>query len=468
MRRLSPIQEAALVWCAITVAAVAAALGVYGARGVEGLRAIIQQGPLSDVTITFLSAALAWLLAGAFLLLLARGRINRDNAVTAACFFAVALLYVNFLRERVVYGDILDYIKAAANLYHGEHLHARYLYPPLWAMLLEPLVPLGWRAMFDICWLLNALSLFAFFFLLHATLTRYGFSARLAAIVTAVFLLVNVPVIRTLCYVQVNIHVMNLILAALLLYPRSIVLSALAMSLAVHVKASPAALVLAFLVAKDWRWLAWFAGFTLGVFGLTVAVGGISPYRDFLANVGALYGAGDPSFRENSIDSFVRALFASIGAGESPVRYFAVPLKILAAAAAFAVLARNVRRETFLEGGEAHLEGGAARRRVWNALPALLPLMMLLSPLIWEHHGVFLALPFLVILKKLSSAAEWTVFGAAYFLAFLMPTFDFFPWSYGRLLSIFAWLWLAWRVSGRAGMSAAFSRANAGLERVSL
>jgi hypothetical protein len=269
------------------------------------------------------------------------------------------------------------------------------------------------------------------------------------------------PVIRTLGYVQVNIHVMNLILVALLLYPRSIALSALAMSLAVHFKASPAVLVLAFLVQRDWRWLAWFAGFTVGVAALTVAAVGVSPYRDFLANVGALYGAGDPSFRESSIDSFVRALFASLGVAGELVQYFVAPLKILAASAALAVLARNVRRETFHE-------GGPERGRVLNAMPALLPLMMLLSPLMWEHHGVFLALPFLVMLKKLSSTDEWTIFGAAYFLAFLAPTFDFFPWSYGRLLAIFAWLWLAWRVSGRAGNSAAFARANAALESVKL
>ena len=138
-----------------------------------------------------------------------------------------------------------------------------------------------------------------------------------------------------------------------------------------------------------------------------------------------------------------------------------MPLKILAAAAALAVVSRNVRLETFYEGGP---ENG----RALNAIPALLPLMMLLSPLIWEHHGVFLALPFLVMLKKLSSAGEWLIFGGAYFLAFLTPTFDFFPWSYGRLLALFAWLWLAWRVSGRAGNSAAFARANAALESVKL
>jgi hypothetical protein len=459
MRRLSPSHEAALVWCAITILVIAAALGLYQARGVAGLEEVIQQGPLSDVAITFFSTALAWLLIGVFLFLLAARRIHSGNVVTAACFFAVALLYVNFLRERTVYGDILDYIKAASNLFQGEHLHARYLYPPLWATLLKPLVPLGWRAIFDLCWILNALSLFAFFFLLHATLKRYGFSPRLAALVTAAFLLVNVPVIRTLCYVQVNIHVMNLILVALLLYPRSIVFSALAMSLAVHFKASPAILVLAFLIQKDWRWLAWFAAFTLGVGALTIAAGGVSPYRDFLANTGALYGAGDPSFRENSLDSFVRALFASLGVGQAFVQYLVVPLKILAAAAALAVVSRNVRRETFIE-------GGPEKGRALNALPALFPLMMLLSPLIWEHHGVFLALPFLVMLKKLSSTGEWLVFGAAYFLVFLAPTFDFFPWSYGRLFALFAWLWLAWSISGRAGNSAAFARANAALESI--
>lgn len=461
MRRLSPSHAAALAWSAITVVLVADVLGVYRAGGAAGLGIVVQQGPLSDVAITFYSAALAWLLAGAFFVLLAVRRIHSGNALTAACFFAVALLYVNFLRERTVYGDILDYIKAASNLFRGEHLHARYLYPPLWATLLKPLVPFGWRAIFDLCWFLNALSLFAFFFLLHGTLKRYGFSARLAAIATAAFLIVNVPVIRTLCYVQVNLHVMNLILLALLLYPRSIVFSALAMSLAVHFKASPAVLILAFFIQKDWRWLAWFIGFTLGVAALTVAAGGVAPYRDFLANVGALHGAGDPSFRENSIDSFVGALFASLGIGLAFVQYFVAPLKILAAGLALAVVSRNVRGKTFYE-------GGPERERALNAVPALFPLMMLLSPLIWEHHGVFLALSFLVMPKKLSSAGEWSIFGAAYFLMFLAPTFDFFPWSYGRLLSLFAWLWLAWRLSDRAGTSTGFARANAALESMKL
>jgi hypothetical protein len=78
---------------------------------------------------------------------------------------------------------------------------------------------------------------------------------------------------------------------------------------------------------------------------------------------------------------------------------------------------------------------------------AILPLfvgMTLLSPLVWEHHALFLTLPFLLLLKKLESPAEWISYGAAYLLVFLIPTFDYFPWSYGRLLGILILLFLLW------------------------
>jgi hypothetical protein len=46
-------------------------------------------------------------------------------------------------------------------------------------------------------------------------------------------------------------------------------------------------------------------------------------------------------------------------------------------------------------------------------------------------------------------------------LEFVVPAFDFFPWSYGRLLSPLLWLYLAWRVSARSGPSPGFVRVNA-------
>jgi hypothetical protein len=99
------------------------------------------------------------------------------------------------------------------------------------------------------------------------------------------------------------------------------------------------------------------------------------------------------------------------------------------------VMRKNIRQETFFSG-----EG----TRLYNAIPSLLILMLMVSPIVWVHHGVFVGLPFLVLLKKLDKPSAWALFGFAYFFEFLLPTFDFFPWSYGRLVAPLLCLWLMW------------------------
>jgi hypothetical protein len=68
-------------------------------------------------------------------------------------------------------------------------------------------------------------------------------------------------------------------------------------------------------------------------------------------------------------------------------------------------------------------------------------------------------LSFLVLLTRVSTPHEWLLFGTAYYLQYLVPTFDFFPWSYGRLVSGLIWLWLAWSTSSRDA-SEVFARVN--------
>ena len=86
-----------------------------------------------------------------------------------------------------------------------------------------------------------------------------------------------------------------------------------------------------------------------------------------------------------------------------------------------------------------------------NAIPPLFILMTLAAPVVWEHHGVFMALPFLVMLKRLETPHEWLWFGFAYLLEFLLPTFDFYPWSFGRLVAPMLILWQIWRLADRKG-----------------
>ena len=64
------------------------------------------------------------------------------------------------------------------------------------------------------------------------------------------------------------------------------------------------------------------------------------------------------------------------------------------------------------------------------------------EPVVWEHHGIFSCLPFLCLLKRINTTNDWLWFSAARFLEFVLPIFDSFPFSYGRLITPLISLWL--------------------------
>jgi hypothetical protein len=103
---------------------------------------------------------------------------------------------------------------------------------------------------------------------------------------------------------------------------------------------------------------------------------------------------------------------------------------------------------------------------LFNTLPPLFILMTLSAPVVWEHHGIFLSLSFLVLLKRLNTTSEWLWFSAAYFLEFLLPTFDFFPLSYGRLLAPLLILWLMWRTARQTETSSLLQNTARALDNV--
>ena len=379
-------------------------------------------------------------MVGIFLFMLNSRRIDAGNASTAASFFLVLFVYINILRERTYYGDVQDYLQAAANLSQGASLHPRYLYPPLWATLLQLLLPSGERTVFDLLWVLNIVSLGTFYLLLHRALVRFGFDRRLAAIAGCIFLIANVPVLRTLSYGQINLHLANLVLVSLLAYPRHRWLSALALALAIHLKVSPMVLILPFIIVKDFRWLAWLVLFVSGIAGVIAAANGWSPYLDFIQNASQIYTTSGINFRENSIDSFYRALAWLNGSDGPWAAYLIWGSKLALAIAGLLVARRHVVRSTFYLGDQ-------PAAVAYNAFPALSILMVMLSPLVWTYHPVLAGLSYLLLLRSLQDPVEWLLFALAYYLEFLVPTFDFFPWSYVRLLSPLLWMYLAWRVS---------------------
>ncbi|NOH01675.1 MAG: DUF2029 domain-containing protein [Chloroflexi bacterium] len=425
------LQTAFTSWLALTLLVIASLAVIYLRNGTAGLNLFIQEWPLSNLAVTLASTALTWLLAGALLYLLANEKINKANVWLTAGYFLVTFVYLQILRERFRYGDYHYYLEAATALANRQPLPDTYLYLPLWATLIRFIVPLGDQGVMIVLWLVNVIALSAFYFLLVQVLQRYDFPHRLSVVITLLFLLVNTPLMRTLGFIQVNLLVMDLILLSLLAIPKNTFLSALALALAVHLKTSPVVIVLAFLLEFNWRWLAWFAAAFLVIGLFPVAVNGVEPYFQYVNNAVLLTQIPDTNFHDTSFDSFLRFLNPFFGIQIQQTRIMALAAKVLLLIAALFTMTQNVRAQSF-----------SKENRLLNAAPALFIFMTLGSPIVWDHHGMFVALPFLLLLKRIHSPTHWMIFLAAYFLEFVLPSFDFFPWSYGRLFAPLIVLWL--------------------------
>ena len=242
------LQNTFRIWVVTTFLVLASLIAIYLRNGMVGINLFIQEWPLSNLAVTLVSTSLTWILAGVLLYLLAHEKINQDNLWLTAGFFLVMFVYLQILRERFRYGDYHYYLEAATALANGQPLPDTYLYLPLWGTLLRFLVPLGDQGVMIVLWTVNVIALATFYFLLIQVLERYGFFYHLSVIITVLFLLINTPLMRTLGFIQVNLITLDLIFFSILVYPKNNFLSALALAMAVHLKTSPAAIVLAFLL----------------------------------------------------------------------------------------------------------------------------------------------------------------------------------------------------------------------------
>jgi hypothetical protein len=242
-------------------------------------------------------------------------------------------------------------------------------------------------------------------------------------------------------YVQVNFHVMNFILLSLLFYRERVFLSAFLLALAVHFKASPAVLVLAFFLEFNWKWLAGFAVSMILIALPTAALYGVRPFFDFLNNFLFISAPHALSMHDSSFDSAIGMALSYMRADATIVGLLVLLAKVFTA---LVVIFLCIRTQGFFSRRD-------HETRLYDSIIPLFMGMTLLSPLVWEHHAMFLTLPFLLVLKKLESPAEWISYGTVYLSVFLMPTFDYFPWSYGRLLGILILLGLLWKLRDRTG-----------------
>lgn len=425
------IQRTFQIWVVITLLVIMSLLAIYLRNGQDGLNLFIQQWPLSNLEITLAATSITWILFGSLLYLLANEKITKENVLTIAGFYLILFVYLNIFRERFRYGDYHYYLEAATALVNGQTLPDTYLYLPLWATLLQFIVPLGDSGVLVTLWILNIIALSTFYFLLIQILQRYNFSQHLSVAITILFLLINTPLLRTLGFVQVNLLVLDLIFLSLLTYPKNNFLSALTLALAVHLKTSPAVLVLAFLLEFNWKWLMWFAISFLIIGLFPIAMNGTQPYFDYFNNAFLLTQIPDTNFHDTSFDSFFRFLNPFFGIQIEQTRAMVLVLKVLLLISTLFVMMKNIQQKSF-----------STENKLFNAIPSLFIFMTLASPIVWDHHGMFVTLSFLLLIKRIETPNHWLIFIFAYFFEFMLPSFDFFPWSYGRLFAPIIVLWL--------------------------
>ncbi|MCL4269480.1 MAG: DUF2029 domain-containing protein [Anaerolineales bacterium] len=446
---------ALIVWLVATLLAVIQLTAIYLRNGMDGINLFIQEWPLSNLAVTLASTSMTWMLAGVLMYLLSYGKINKDNLWLTAGFFLVMFIYLQILRERFRYGDYHYYLEAATALSNGQPLPDTYLYLPLWATLLQFIVSLGDQGVMIVLWTVNIFALGLFYFLLIRILERYGFSKYLSIVISVLFLLINTPLMRTLGFIQVNLLTMDLILLGMLTYPKNTFISALTLALAVHLKTSPAVLVLAFLLEFNWRWMFWFAISFLVIGLFPIAINGVDVYYQYVNNAFLLTQLPDTNFHDTSFDSFLRFLNPFFGIQIETTRIMALGAKILLLAATLYTMAQNILAQSF-----------SKENRLLNAAPALFVFMTLGSPIVWDHHGMFVSLAFLLMLKRIESPTHWMIFFTTYFLEFMLPSFDFFPWSYGRLIAPMVVLWLMYVTRNNKEPSAFSATANQWLAKL--
>lgn len=383
-----------------------------------------------------------------------------DNLLPLAIFAAIAFHYLVIFNEYafVKAYDYKGYEYGATALLNGNNPYEPryYVYPPFTAQifaLANRLIASGARHLIgkeltpDSSWTLvfyfyQCLQYLAIL-LAYQLCKRFAFkitgTTRLALIVAALLFVCNNPLSRTFRHGQINLWLLDLTLAAILLLDAAPELAGIAIATAAHIKLYPIIMLAPWVVMRRWRAVA-ATGFGL------IAIFLIQ--TDFTADmelwssyVTAFFksGHGSGAFRDNSIASVaangLRALHHFTGIGSQS---WAEPITKVVTLAVIAFFAWRF----FLRESVFRLSGNSPKARLLRSYghqTDTLAVMLLVSPLVWEHHFV-LAIPF-ALWAILSSenklpAAAWSA------VLFFPPTFDVFPFSFHRVLALIALVWL--------------------------
>ena len=323
-----------------------------------------------------------------------------------ACLSYYATTYVT--KDDLI--DLKIYLYSAERLNRGEHIYnvryafplratdfeLQYLYPPALAALLAPLVSIPTLIPTPIiillwqCGSIIALALTAY--MLAQLLSGYVGPRRSPANSYVLFLLLALwpPTLYGIAWGQVNAFILALLVgAAFFTSKRRDRLAGLSLGLAIALKATPAILIVPFIVNKRWRALFYCClGALAAHLPLILYPNGLATIQSFLSTVGEIAAGrvvNDP-FYDYSLRHFVPFFI------DAPATlFFVFSLSLITA---YLVLLFRMSRLP-VNGAPQSLS-----RDLLCAFQLLsgIPIMIITSPLVWFHHLVWLFPPLAVVI----------------------------------------------------------------------
>lgn len=362
--------------------------------------------------------------------------------------YILYFLYLNFFIDFIgISSDYLCYENAMINYLQDKNIYANtgFIYPPLLTQLMSVFyltvkkfllatkinIPEeGIRfLLFYFYNAINFLLIIGSIYLSFKYISQNPFDNKAKIIVFLLFL-INNPVFRNIKFNQINFLILFPILLIMTNYKNEYLIGFI-VALSILIKLYLILLLLPLIISKKYKILISIIITCMFYFVLNILFEQQQIWRDFLLFFKEI--PKNSAFRNNSIHSIINNLTYMLGFGN--YIYF-----LFLSFAYGSIFYLFYKRMLFLLRKQ-NFENRALKLREEFILIYSISLMLLITPIAWEHHYVIAIPIFLFGLKfyKIINLQHYLICGI---LMFVIPTFDIFPLSYHRIFGLLLFLYL--------------------------
>ncbi|OGL40962.1 MAG: hypothetical protein A2043_11100 [Candidatus Schekmanbacteria bacterium GWA2_38_9] len=378
------------------------------------------------------------------------------------CFFFLIQVveHSNKSRDYERYEQAAKAVIAKSNLYENTN----YFYPPFTAQIMaltfklfrsgilflnlnhQKLEYTSWQFVFYLFQCMQFFLVILSYFLCYRFACKVNLTSLQSLIIVTTLFLFNNSLIRTLSFNQVNLYVLTSILIAVLCLPEYPIVSGLALAIGTHIKLYPLLIGIVLFFAKKRIVLLWTIIGACFILLIQTRWGqNWQLWSDFLVFFTSSF-PKDASFRNNSLHSFSYNIVSLISYFlKLNLKYTSKQLvaQIMVFIESFFVIVwfgiRFILRERMFHGivnqDKLSINDKADFYRICGHVLDGIGIMLLLSPMVWEHHYI-ISLPIAIwSISIMGRDKPWQV-GTSMFLIYVLPTFDVFPFSYHRVVGL--------------------------------